>query len=65
MSRFGGLMDDSVAKVDVGSALVGEAGKTMEEIVSGVERVADIIGEITAASPPCAHRGSCPRQDSA
>ncbi len=45
-----GLIDDSVGKVDVGSALVGEAGKTMEEIVSGVKRVADIIGEITAAS---------------
>ncbi len=45
-----GLIDDSVGKVDVGSALVGEAGKTMEEIVSGVKRVTDIIGEITAAS---------------
>ncbi|WP_018903820.1 methyl-accepting chemotaxis protein [Variovorax paradoxus] len=45
-----GLIDDSVGKVDVGSALVGEAGRTMEEIVSGVKRVTDIIGEITAAS---------------
>jgi methyl-accepting chemotaxis protein len=45
-----GLIDDSVGKVDAGSALVGEAGKTMEEIVSGVKRVTDIIGEITAAS---------------
>jgi methyl-accepting chemotaxis protein len=45
-----GLIDDSVGKVDVGSALVSEAGKTMEEIVSGVKRVTDIIGEITAAS---------------
>ncbi|MDR6890863.1 MULTISPECIES: methyl-accepting chemotaxis protein [Variovorax] len=45
-----GLIDDSVGKVDVGSALVSEAGKTMEEIVSGVRRVTDIIGEITAAS---------------
>ncbi|RST47001.1 methyl-accepting chemotaxis protein, partial [Variovorax sp. MHTC-1] len=36
--------------VDAGSALVGEAGKTMEEIVGSVKRVSDIIGEITAAS---------------
>jgi methyl-accepting chemotaxis protein len=34
----------------VGSALVGEAGKTMEEIVGSVKRVTDIVGEITAAS---------------
>jgi methyl-accepting chemotaxis protein len=45
-----GLIDDSVGKVDVGSALVGEAGKTMAEIVGSVKRVTDIIGEITAAS---------------
>ncbi len=45
-----GLIDDSVGKVDRGSALVGEAGKTMEEIVGSVRRVTDIIGEITAAS---------------
>ncbi|MBT2326183.1 MCP four helix bundle domain-containing protein [Variovorax paradoxus] len=45
-----GLIDDSVGKVDAGSALVGVAGKTMEEIVGSVKRVTDIIGEITAAS---------------
>ncbi|WPH19591.1 methyl-accepting chemotaxis protein [Variovorax paradoxus] len=45
-----GLIDDSVGKVDQGSALVGEAGKTMAEIVGSVKRVTDIIGEITAAS---------------
>ncbi len=45
-----GLIDDSVGKVDAGSALVGEAGKTMEEIVDSVKRVTDIMGEITAAS---------------
>jgi methyl-accepting chemotaxis protein len=44
------LIDDSVHKVDAGSALVGEAGRTMEEIVASVKRVTDIIGEITAAS---------------
>ena len=31
-----GLIDDSVGKVDAGSALVGEAGKTMEEIVGSI-----------------------------
>ena len=45
-----GLIEDSVGKIDVGSALVGEAGKTMEEIVGSVKRVTDIVGEITAAS---------------
>ncbi|RZL86337.1 MAG: HAMP domain-containing protein [Variovorax sp.] len=44
------LIDDSVGKVDAGSALVGEAGRTMEAIVGSVKRVTDIIGEITAAS---------------
>ncbi|HEY1230724.1 MAG TPA: methyl-accepting chemotaxis protein, partial [Ramlibacter sp.] len=45
-----GLIDDSVGKVQAGSELVGEAGHTMEEIVSSVKRVTDIMGEITAAS---------------
>nr|WP_093380740.1 methyl-accepting chemotaxis protein [Variovorax sp. OV329] len=45
-----GLIDDSVGKVQAGSELVGEAGQTMQEIVSSVKRVSDIIGEITAAS---------------
>jgi len=44
------LIDDSVGKVDAGSALVGEAGRTMQEIVESVKRVTDIMGEITAAS---------------
>jgi methyl-accepting chemotaxis protein len=44
------LIGDSVEKVDTGSRLVDEAGKTMEDIVSSVKHVADIMGEITAAS---------------
>jgi methyl-accepting chemotaxis protein len=44
------LISDSVAKVDAGSKLVDSAGKTMEEIVSSVKRVSDIMGEISAAS---------------
>ncbi|MBO9538612.1 methyl-accepting chemotaxis protein [Herbaspirillum sp.] len=45
-----GLIDDSVAKVGIGSQLVGKAGSTMDEVVSSVRHVADIVGEITAAS---------------
>ncbi|HEY2929267.1 methyl-accepting chemotaxis protein [Piscinibacter sp.] len=45
-----GLIGASVEKVDSGSKLVADAGHTMEEIVSSVQRVTDIIGEITAAS---------------
>ena len=45
-----GLIDDSVAKVGVGSQLVGQAGSTMEQVVSSVRHVADIVGEITSAS---------------
>ena len=44
------LIGDSVDKVDTGTRLVDEAGKTMEEIVTSVKRVTDIMGEITAAS---------------
>ncbi len=44
------LIGTSVEKVDVGSRLVEAAGKTMEDIVSSVKRVTDIMSEITAAS---------------
>jgi methyl-accepting chemotaxis protein len=44
------LIGDSVDKVEAGSALVAQAGKTMDEVVSSVRRVSDIIGEITVAS---------------
>ncbi|AOD14939.1 methyl-accepting chemotaxis protein [Xanthomonas fragariae] len=45
-----GLIDDSVQRVSDGSLLVHSAGKTMGEIVSSVQRVTDIMGEISAAS---------------
>lgn len=45
-----GLIGDSVEKVEDGSKLVGEAGKTMDEIVVSVKRVADIMSEIATAS---------------
>ncbi|WP_058195988.1 methyl-accepting chemotaxis protein [Xanthomonas translucens] len=44
------LIDDSVSQVANGSALVRQAGQTMSEIVSSVQRVTDIMGEISAAS---------------
>ncbi len=44
------LIDDSVAKVDVGSQLVKQAGETMQEVVTSVKRVTDIVGEISSAS---------------
>ena len=44
------LIDNSVAQVDNGAALVGQAGTTMDEIVQAVKRVTDIMGEISAAS---------------
>jgi methyl-accepting chemotaxis protein len=44
------LIQDSVTKVDAGSALVHKSGQTLEEIVTSVKRVTDIIGEIAAAS---------------
>jgi len=44
------LIDDSVAKVDAGTQLVDKAGKTMEEVVTSVRRVTDIIAEIADAS---------------
>ena len=45
-----GLIGASVDKVEGGAKLVADAGRTMTEIVGSVQRVSDIIGEITAAS---------------
>ncbi len=44
------LISDSVSKTAEGTKLVESAGATMQEIVSSVQRVTDIMGEITAAS---------------
>ncbi|HEX8609754.1 MAG TPA: methyl-accepting chemotaxis protein [Telluria sp.] len=44
------LIGDSVDKVDAGSKLVDEAGQTMDLIVTSIKQVADIMGEITAAT---------------
>ena len=44
------LIGDSVARVDAGGKLVDEAGQTMDLIVSSVQKVAEIMIEITSAS---------------
>ncbi len=44
------LITDSVGKTTEGTEQVADAGKTMEEVVGSVQRVSDIIGEISAAS---------------
>jgi methyl-accepting chemotaxis protein len=49
------LIDDSVGRVDSGSALVERAGSTMDEVVVAVKRVTDIMGEIASASEEQSH----------
>jgi len=44
------LINDSVDKVEAGSRLADDAGRNMENIVSQVKRVTDLIAEISAAS---------------
>ncbi|WOI45335.1 methyl-accepting chemotaxis protein [Acidovorax sp. BLS4] len=44
------LISASVEKVETGSQLVGDAGMSMENIVQQVQRVADLIAEISAAT---------------
>jgi methyl-accepting chemotaxis protein len=44
------LIGASVDRVESGSRLVQDAGTTMTEILASVQRVTDIIGEISAAS---------------
>ncbi|MEP7101955.1 MAG: methyl-accepting chemotaxis protein [Burkholderiales bacterium] len=45
-----GLIGDSVGKVESGAKLVAEAGSTMNEIVTSVKRVTDIISEISVST---------------
>ncbi|MFC4931358.1 methyl-accepting chemotaxis protein [Massilia sp. GCM10023247] len=44
------LIEDSVAKVGTGTAMVGEAGDTMRKVVEGVQRVSSIMGQISSAT---------------
>jgi methyl-accepting chemotaxis protein len=49
------LIAESVGTVQAGARLASDAGNTMEEIVSAVKRVTNIVGEIATAS----HEQSC------
>ncbi len=44
------LIKDSLDKVEDGTKLVDRSGTTLEEIVTGVKKVSDIVAEIAAAS---------------
>jgi methyl-accepting chemotaxis protein len=44
------LIGASVERVEQGTALVDKAGGTLDEIVSAIRRVANIVGEISSAS---------------
>jgi methyl-accepting chemotaxis protein len=44
------LIGRSVEQVEHGTVLVDQAGKTMGEIVGAIQRVSDIVGEISSAS---------------
>ncbi|MRT30054.1 methyl-accepting chemotaxis protein [Herbaspirillum sp. CAH-3] len=43
------LIDDSVARVGTGSALVAQAGQTIDEVVRSVQRVSEVVTDISAA----------------
>lgn len=45
-----GLISDSVARVDEGSALVGQTRSTMTEVVEAIRQVDEIMGQISTAS---------------
>ena len=44
------LIGASVDRVDAGSTLVGEAGRTMDDIVTRVRQVTDLVAEINAST---------------
>jgi methyl-accepting chemotaxis protein len=44
------LISTSVTRVEQGTALVDQAGNTMQDVVASIRRVTDIMGEISAAS---------------
>jgi methyl-accepting chemotaxis protein len=44
------LIGASVERVEAGSALVDQAGQTMSEVVDSIQRVSQIVGEISTAN---------------
>ena len=49
------LIGDSTEKVDTGSKLVDEAGRTMKDILDSVNRVSELIGSMTDAGQSQGH----------
>jgi len=45
-----GLINTSVQRVEQGTVQADEAGATMDEVVKAIQRVSDIVGEISTAS---------------
>jgi methyl-accepting chemotaxis protein len=45
-----GLIENSVSRIEAGAKLVDQAGKTMDELVDSVRKVAEIMTDIAAAS---------------
>ncbi len=45
-----GLINASVERVEQGTSLVDRAGTTMNEVVSSIKQVAELVGEINSAS---------------
>ncbi|SFD79796.1 methyl-accepting chemotaxis protein [Massilia yuzhufengensis] len=50
-----GLIGASVEKVEAGTRLVDQTGETMEQVVTSIRRVTDIMGEISSASQEQIH----------
>ncbi len=44
------LISDSVSKVETGNRLVDQAGRTMQDVVASIKRVANLMVDISAAS---------------
>jgi len=44
------LINTSVERLEQGTALVDQAGSTMQEVVTSIRQVTDIVGEISSAS---------------
>jgi len=49
-SEIKALIDNSVSRVNAGSELVSQAGRTMQDIVTQVAQVSTLVAEISAAS---------------
>jgi methyl-accepting chemotaxis protein len=44
------LIEESTGNVSAGSTLVAQAGRTMQDVVSSIQRVSTIVGEISSAT---------------